>query len=166
MAVSKVVYGTTVLVDLTADTVKAGNLLSGFTAHNAAGEQVVGAYTPGAETKHFKAGTVTQSSNSRKITIHKPDFTPAHMMLFVAGSPNSTSGAIRMAFSDNMTATTCEVLTAASLAIGIASTISTSETNGTVTVGSSSVSIDSGSNTRTFVKGTWHYIFWRDDTVD
>ncbi len=42
MAVSKVVYGTTVLVDLTSDTVNANNLLSGATAHSANGNAVTG----------------------------------------------------------------------------------------------------------------------------
>lgn len=42
MAVSKVVYGTTVLVDLTGDTVEADKLLSGYTAHDKAGNTVTG----------------------------------------------------------------------------------------------------------------------------
>ena len=37
MAVNKVVYGTTVLVDLTADRVSPATLLRGVTAHDAAG---------------------------------------------------------------------------------------------------------------------------------
>ena len=42
MAVNKVVYGTTVLVDLTEDTVTADKLLNGVTAHDASGAQVHG----------------------------------------------------------------------------------------------------------------------------
>lgn len=42
MAISKVVYGTTVLVDLTSDTVDAAHLAKGYTAHDAAGNAVVG----------------------------------------------------------------------------------------------------------------------------
>lgn len=42
---SKVVYGSTVLIDLTADTVVADKLLSGFTAHGADGAPVTGACT-------------------------------------------------------------------------------------------------------------------------
>lgn len=42
MAVSKVVYGSTTLVDLTADTVEASKLLKGYTAHGADGEKVEG----------------------------------------------------------------------------------------------------------------------------
>lgn len=43
MAISKVVYGTTVLVDLTSDTVDAAHLAKGCTAHNAGGNLIVGA---------------------------------------------------------------------------------------------------------------------------
>lgn len=44
MAISKVVYGTTVLVDLTNDTVTSDKLLSGFTAHDKSGSVVTGTY--------------------------------------------------------------------------------------------------------------------------
>lgn len=42
MAVNKVVYGTTVLVDLTEDTVTAATLMQGYTAHAADGSTIVG----------------------------------------------------------------------------------------------------------------------------
>ena len=42
MAINKVVYGTTVLVDLTSDTVDAAHLAKGYTAHDAAGNLIVG----------------------------------------------------------------------------------------------------------------------------
>lgn len=42
MAISKVVYGTTTLVDLTSDTVTADGLVEGLTAHDAAGNTVAG----------------------------------------------------------------------------------------------------------------------------
>lgn len=42
MAVNKVVYGTTVLVDLTADTVTSANLMSGITAHAKDGSAITG----------------------------------------------------------------------------------------------------------------------------
>ena len=47
MSVNKVVYGTTVLVDLTEDTVTADTLLKGATAHNAAGELITGTASGG-----------------------------------------------------------------------------------------------------------------------
>lgn len=42
MAVSKVVYGTGTLMDLTGDSVTAAALLSGYTAHDKAGESITG----------------------------------------------------------------------------------------------------------------------------
>lgn len=42
MAISKVVYGGNVLIDLTADTIKADKLLKGYTAHGADGEPING----------------------------------------------------------------------------------------------------------------------------
>ena len=42
MAVSKVIYGNKVLVDLTADSVSAEVLLEGATAHGADGEAITG----------------------------------------------------------------------------------------------------------------------------
>lgn len=47
MAVNKVVYGTTVLVDLTADTVTASTLMQGYTAHAADGSTIVGTVPDG-----------------------------------------------------------------------------------------------------------------------
>ena len=42
MAINKVVYGTNVLIDLTADTVTADALRQGYTAHSADGEEITG----------------------------------------------------------------------------------------------------------------------------
>ena len=42
MAVNKVVYGTTVLVDLTGDTVTEDTIKEGVTAHGANGEPITG----------------------------------------------------------------------------------------------------------------------------
>ena len=40
--INKVQYGNTVLIDLTSDTVTADKILSGYTAHNAAGASITG----------------------------------------------------------------------------------------------------------------------------
>ena len=40
--VSKVIYGTEVLIDLTSDTVNEGNLMSGVTAHSCEGNPITG----------------------------------------------------------------------------------------------------------------------------
>lgn len=42
MAINKVIYGSTTLIDLTADTVTADKLLTGFTAHSQSGKQITG----------------------------------------------------------------------------------------------------------------------------
>lgn len=55
MAISKVVYGGDVLIDLTADTVKADKLLKGYTAHGADGETVTGTCTFDANTQDATA---------------------------------------------------------------------------------------------------------------
>jgi hypothetical protein len=55
MAISKVVYGGDVLMDLTADTVKADKLLKGYTAHGADGETVTGTCTFDANTQDATA---------------------------------------------------------------------------------------------------------------
>ena len=46
MAFSKIIFNGTTLMDVTQDTVAAGNLLQGETATGADGEQVTGAYVP------------------------------------------------------------------------------------------------------------------------
>lgn len=45
MAINKVIYGGTTLIDLTADTVTADKILSGFTAHDKSGEEINGSCT-------------------------------------------------------------------------------------------------------------------------
>ena len=62
--VNKVVYGGSTLIDLTADTVTAARMLSGYTAHNASGAVVTGAIqsqaaqtiTPGTQDQIIAAG--------------------------------------------------------------------------------------------------------------
>lgn len=46
MAINKVKYGNTTLIDLTADTVAADKLLTGYTAHDNSGTVITGTYNP------------------------------------------------------------------------------------------------------------------------
>ena len=65
MAVNKVVYGTTVLVDLTEDTVTPDKLLKGATAHDASGEPITGtleAGSGGASDNNCEAYHITSAS--------------------------------------------------------------------------------------------------------
>lgn len=55
MAISKVVYGGDVLIDLTADTVTKDKILKGFTAHGANGEAITGTCTYDANTQDATA---------------------------------------------------------------------------------------------------------------
>lgn len=55
MANSKIVYGGKVLMDLTADTVKADKLLKGYTAHGADGELINGSCTFDSDTQDATA---------------------------------------------------------------------------------------------------------------
>ena len=55
MAVNKVVYGTTVLVDLTGDSVTPDKLAKGETAHDAAGEPITGTMESGIDTSDATA---------------------------------------------------------------------------------------------------------------
>lgn len=53
--ISKIIYGGNVLIDLTQDTVVADKMLSGYTAHNAAGEIITGTCTYDADTQDATA---------------------------------------------------------------------------------------------------------------
>lgn len=78
MAVNKVVYGTTVLVDLTGDTVTQEALVSGYTAHDRSGALIVGtailnddsAYT---RTVVFSQQTLTPDSSRRATLPNMPE---------------------------------------------------------------------------------------------
>ena len=55
MGVSKVIYGSETLIDLTGDTVSADKLLKNYTAHDKAGEAVVGTCTYDSDTEDATA---------------------------------------------------------------------------------------------------------------
>ena len=79
MAISKVVYGSTTLIDLTGDTVKASDLASGVTAHNSAGEAITGTSTKDSDTTDATAGVAeilsgrTAYVNAQKLTGTMPN---------------------------------------------------------------------------------------------
>ena len=79
MGVSKVVYGSTTLIDLTGDTVTAADLTSGKTAHGADGERITGTSTKDSDTRDGTAGTAeilfgrTAYVNGTKLTGAMPN---------------------------------------------------------------------------------------------
>lgn len=46
MAVNKVIYDGSAIIDLTSDTVTADKVLTGYTAHDKSGASIVGTYNP------------------------------------------------------------------------------------------------------------------------
>lgn len=79
MAISKVIYGNTTLIDLTSDTVDSAHMLSGYTAHGADGEAVTGSCTFDADTSDATAtaseilATKTAYKNGAKVTGEMPN---------------------------------------------------------------------------------------------
>lgn len=63
MAISKVVYGAAVLVDLTSDTVDAAHLAQGYTAHGADGEAITGTMAGGGASQKVLCGSSAPASS-------------------------------------------------------------------------------------------------------
>ena len=66
MAVNKVVLGEDTLIDLTADTVSADKLSKGVTAHNMAGEPIVGTMEAGGGTNYTFTDGLTETDGTVK----------------------------------------------------------------------------------------------------
>lgn len=79
MAISKVIFGTEVLIDLTADTVAADKLLAGYTAHGRDGEEITGSCSYDADTSDGTAvaseilASKTAYVNGHKVTGEMPN---------------------------------------------------------------------------------------------
>ena len=79
MAINKVVYGTNVLIDLTADTVTADKLAQGITAHDKSGAAITGTNTFDADTQDATAAVAevltgkTFYARGSKLTGTMPD---------------------------------------------------------------------------------------------
>ena len=66
MAVNKVVLGENTLIDLTADTVSADKLSKGITAHNMAGEPIVGTMEAGGGKEYTFTNGLTETDGTVK----------------------------------------------------------------------------------------------------
>lgn len=64
MAINKVVFGTETLMDISKDTVTKDTLLQGITAHNAAGEAIIGEAISGGKTHTINALAKSWTRNS------------------------------------------------------------------------------------------------------
>lgn len=73
MGVSKVDFAGNTLVDLTGDSVTPATLKKGETAHNAAGEQIIGTMEAGGGTSGSQTGVVDTSASYRIIYTYFPD---------------------------------------------------------------------------------------------
>ena len=85
MGISKVVYGGNTLIDLTADTVTAADLLQGVTAHGADGEAVTGTYQAGAP---IAVGTANLGTSRATVNI---GFRPKYLCIWAGSSRNAIS---------------------------------------------------------------------------
>ena len=87
MANSKVVFGGQVLIDLTADTIKADKLLSGYTAHGADGEKVVG-------TCDYDANTQDATANESEILLGKTAYNKGNKITGIMPNNGAVTGTI------------------------------------------------------------------------
>lgn len=87
MAISKVIYGGNTLIDLTADTIKADKLLSGFTAHGADGEVITG-------TCDFDVNTQDATATAAEILLGKTAYNKAKKVTGAMPNNGAVSGVI------------------------------------------------------------------------
>lgn len=100
LPVNKVVYGTTVLVDLTADTVTPETLMQGYTAHDKSGALITGTNTGGSSTPTLQAKTATPTEQQQTVS---PDSGYDGLSSVTVGAISSTyvgSGITRRSSSD------------------------------------------------------------------
>lgn len=87
MAISKVVYGGNVLIDLTADTVTKAKLLKGYTAHGADGEPIIG-------TCEFDANTQDATATGAEILANKTAYNKGNKITGTMKNNGAVKGTI------------------------------------------------------------------------
>ena len=87
MGVSKVIYGGRTLIDLTADTIEANKLLSGYTAHGADGEVFEG-------TCNFDANTQDATASAAEILKGKTAYNKGNKVTGTMVNNGAVSGTI------------------------------------------------------------------------
>ena len=154
MAVNKVVYGQNTLLDLTADTIVASALLSGYTAHDKSGAAITGTHQCAGAS--VATGTLELSSASQTMSITGIGFTPTSMMLILTDASGTTTSKVRSATSSG-TRLDCQYYSGAGL---LGTIVTTGNCTGTITVSANSVALDTGSGIYTFLSGTWTWVAW------
>ena len=87
MAISKVVYGGNVLIDLTGDTIKADKLLKGYIAHGADGEVINGSCD-------FDSNTQDATATAAEILVGKTAYNKANKITGTMKNNGAVSGTI------------------------------------------------------------------------
>ena len=154
MAVNKVVYGENTLLDLSADTIVASALLSGYTAHDKSGAAITGTHQCGAAS--VATGTLELSSASQTMSITGIGFTPTSMMLILTDASGTTTSKVRSATGSG-TRLDCQYYSGAGL---LGTIVTTGNCTGTITTSADSVALDTGSSVYTFLNGTWTWVAW------
>lgn len=154
MAVNKVVYGQNTLLDLTADTIVASALMSGYTAHDKSGTAITGIHQCGAAS--VATGTVVLSSTLQTMSITGIGFTPTSVMLILTDASGTTASKVRSATGSG-TSLNCQYYTGSGL---FGTIITTGNCTGTITASADSVALDTGSSVYTFLSGTWTWVAW------
>ena len=111
MGINKVVYGNTTLIDISADTVVSSVLAQGYTAHDAAGQAIVGTATPGSvvitEEPDSHGGTVKVITTDGSIDLSQDTVDAAHLLVGYTAHNSSgqavTGAYVAPANGDNMT---------------------------------------------------------------
>ena len=88
MAINKVVYGTTVLVDLTEDTVTPATLLQGRTAHGKDGELIEGTLDLHSPWSYVEVGSVTPEENTTQFAVDTAKGTPLGLIISLISTNN------------------------------------------------------------------------------
>lgn len=142
MAVNKVIYNGTTLIDLTGDTVTAGKILSGYTAHDKSGTKIKGTYNPnwtydyilehgfdyGNSTYVDDGSTVTVTNDKNGHTLIK-QITDSKISTTVKDINGTTKGTFVKTYNDD-----CSVITSVNSYNGYTTTKTFDYDNQTVTI--------------------------------
>lgn len=142
MAVNKVIYNGTTLIDLTGDTVTASCILSGYTAHDKSGTKIKGTYNPnwtydyileqgfdyGNSTYVDDGSTITVTNDKNGHTLTK-QITDSKVTTTVKDKNGTTKGTFVKTYNDD-----CSVITSVNNYTGYTTTKTFDYNNQTVTI--------------------------------